>query len=135
MLKLLFDTNVIVSAAMVHGKPRQLLKLGLDGRFVIISSDAMLEELDSLLQRPKFAHVWNEIVRIRKALEVLSVRIPVKSSLNVINDDPDDNVFINTAIDGRVDYIVTGDRHLLELQQFRWIKIVTVDEMLRKLGF
>ena len=135
MLKVVLDTNVVASAVLVNGRPRQLLQIGLEGRFVIISSDAMLEELDSLLQKPKFAHVRNEIVRIRKALEVLSRRIPATSFLSVIDADPDDNVFINAAVDGRADYVVTGDRHLLELKKFRWIKIVTADEMLKKLGF
>jgi predicted nucleic acid-binding protein len=54
--------------------------------------------------------------------------------LKVIEIDPADDIVINTAVDGKTDYIVTGDKHLLELRQFEWLHIVTVDEMLAILG-
>ena len=52
-------------------------------------------------------------------------------SIDTIKEDPDDNHILATAIDGMSDYIVSGDKHLLELRQFKGIKIVSVDEMLK----
>ena len=48
----------------------------------------------------------------------------------MIKEDPDDNLILATAVGGRANYIVSGDRHLLDLGEFRGIKIVTVDRML-----
>ena len=48
----------------------------------------------------------------------------------MIEDDPDDNLILATAIAGRADYIVSGDRHMLALGESRGVKIVTVDRML-----
>jgi predicted nucleic acid-binding protein len=53
----------------------------------------------------------------------------------VIQEDPDDDIFLNTALDGKADYIVSGDPHLLDLSKYKGIKIVTVDDMLKKLGY
>ena len=100
---------------MIDGKPRQLFQLGLDGHFVLIASDPILEELDKVLQRPMFAHTRSEIVQALQTLKALSRRFPAKSSLRVIDAGPDDNIFINAAMDGRAKYVVTGDHQLLEL--------------------
>ena len=48
----------------------------------------------------------------------------------MVETDPDDDIFINTALDGRADYVVSGDRDLLNQKEYRGIKIVKVDEML-----
>ena len=51
--------------------------------------------------------------------------------VNVIKDDPDDNKFIEAALEGKADYIVTQDKHLLNIQEFEGIKIVSPEEFLR----
>lgn len=134
MLKIILDTNVLISAAMHPRKSRALLELGLAGRFVIIASDPLLEEFANVINRPKFEESRRAAKKFVVAINSSCKKINVKSSLKVILDDPDDDIVINTAIDGKADYIVTGDTHLLELRKFRWIQIVTVDEMLKRLG-
>jgi len=54
-----------------------------------------------------------------------------KRKVNVVKQDPDDNKFIEAALEGEADYIVTQDRHLLKLKEFEGIKIVTPEEFLR----
>ena len=56
-----------------------------------------------------------------------------KSEFAVIKTDPADNMILNTAYDGRADYIVSGDLDLLRIERFKQIKIVTVIQMLRLL--
>ncbi len=66
------------------------------------------------------------LVLIRRA-EIIEVR----THLPQITEDPDDNIIIETALDGEADYIVSGDKHLLMLKEFKGIKIVNVEEMLK----
>jgi predicted nucleic acid-binding protein len=54
----------------------------------------------------------------------------IKSKFNVVTADPADDIILRTAVDGKADCIVSGDKHLLALKEFRGIKILTVDEML-----
>jgi len=60
--------------------------------------------------------------------------VNVASKLKVVEDDPKDNMVIETAYDGNADIIVTGDSHLLALRDFKGIKIITVEQMLACLG-
>jgi predicted nucleic acid-binding protein len=60
-------------------------------------------------------------------------KIKVRSTFKVIQDDHDDDIVINTAIDGKADYIVSGDSHLLSLGRFKGIRIMTVEDMLNEL--
>lgn len=57
----------------------------------------------------------------------------IKAHLPQVTEDPDDNLMIETAYSGRADYIVSGDKHLLVLREFKGIKMATVDEVLRAL--
>ena len=60
--------------------------------------------------------------------------VNVKSKFRAVEEDPKDDIVIATAYDGRVDFIVSGDRHLLALEEFKGIRILTVDEMLNVLA-
>lgn len=90
-----------------------------------------LDEVSEVLQRPKFKMTDEDVVRIISALAESSENVPIRSHFQVIINDPDDNIIINTAYDGNADYIVSGDKDLLDLENFRNIKIVSVDEMLK----
>ena len=61
MLRVVFDTNVLVSALISDGKPRELLKRGIEGQFSIVTSDLILKELTMVLRRPKFKTNEDEI--------------------------------------------------------------------------
>jgi putative PIN family toxin of toxin-antitoxin system len=93
----------------------------------------MLMELARVLRRPKFKTNPNEIRRITLALVNSAEVISVKTELKVVKEDPKDNMAIETAYDGDAHFIVTGDRHLLELEDFRGIEITTVEKALKLL--
>lgn len=133
MLRIVLDTNVIVSAIISDGKPRQLFLKGIEGQFSIVTSDLMLKELVRVLRRPKFKTSQSEIRRISRALLSSAEVVDVKSKLEVVKEDLKDNMVIETAYDGNADLIVTGDRHLLELENCEGIKIMTVEEALKSL--
>lgn len=131
MLRIVLDTNVLVSAILRDGKPRKLFQMGIDGKYQILISKEMTDELAKLLHRPKFKITVEEIVRIVSVLKVTGEHVDVTSTLQVVSRDPDDNIIINTAFDGNADYIVSGDKDVKEVKNFKGIKIVSVDEMLK----
>jgi uncharacterized protein len=130
-LRIVLDTNILVSAIIHEGKPRNLLKMGIDDKYKIILSKETLSELAEVLQRPKFKMKREDIIHIISALMQTGDLVKVSSNFETIDDDPDDNIIINTAHDGKADYIVTGDKDLKIIKRFHKIKIVSVDEMLK----
>ena len=130
MLRVVLDTNVLVSAIISDGKPRELLKRGISKQFCIVASDLILKELEIVLRRPKFKTSEDEVHRIILALMQTAEVINVISKLRVVKKDHKDDMIIATAYNGKADMIVSGDSHLLTLEEFRGIKIITVEQML-----
>jgi len=133
MLRAVLDTNVLISAIISDGKPRELLKKGTANQFSIVTSNLILKELITVLRRPKFKTPEDEIQKIIIALLRSSEVIKVKSKFTEVKEDPKDDMIINTAYDGHADVIVTGDKHLLEFENFRGIKIITIETALNLL--
>jgi putative PIN family toxin of toxin-antitoxin system len=134
MVTVVIDTNVLISALVGHGRPRRLVTNLLE-EHELITSREMITELVDVLTRAKFIGINSRHVNrflsilVRKA-EVVRVR----EQVNVIAVDPGDNVVLSTACEGNADYIVSGDKHLLDLKEFRGVRIVTVKEMLELLA-
>ena len=132
MYRIVLDTNVLISAIIRNGKPRQLLRKSVnDRKYVMVTSDEILNETADVLRRPKFQISEDEIKEILFVLISSSDIKMTKSRFKVIKEDPDDDVIINTAYDGQADYIVSGDDDLLRVKEFKGIQIVTVVEMLK----
>lgn len=130
MLRVVLDTNVLISAVISDGKPRELLRKGISKAFCLVTSDLLLRELGTVLRRPKFNIDKDEIHRILLALMQASEVVEVVSKFNLVEEDPKDDMVVETAYNGRADFIVSGDNHLLALKKFREIRIVDVKQML-----
>lgn len=130
MLRVVLDTNVLVSAIISDGKSRELLKRGIANQYSLVTSDLILKELVTVIRRPKFKTSEDEVHRTILALIRTANVVSVKTKLKAVKEDPKDDMIIETAVDGAADMIVTGDGHLLALETFRRIKILTVEEML-----
>ena len=128
MVRVVVDTNVLVSALIDDGKPRRLVVELLDKHTVILSRQ-MLAELADVLSRDKFSVTSSQVDRFVSSLVRMSKIVPDNTRFKVILEDPDDNMVLNTAFSGRADFIVTGDHHLLVLRQFKKTKIVNVNQM------
>lgn len=131
MLRIVLDTNILISAIIHDGKPRKLFQLGINGKYQLLTSKETLHELSDVLQRPKFKMNRENIIRIISALMNTGENILVTSNLKIINNDPDDDIMINLAYDGDANYLVSGDKHLQNLENFHGIRIVSVDNMLK----
>lgn len=128
-LRVVIDTNVLVSALVGHGKPRRLVVLLLE-QHEVVSSHQMLAELADVLSRNKFPEIHRS--QVNSFLSILGSRailVTVKQTNSVIEEDPDDDIVLATALEGKAAYLVSGDSHLLKLGKFKDVRIVTVKEM------
>ncbi len=136
MIIVVFDLNVLVSSLIVKGKPHNLFRRAKNNEFTLELSSEMFSELVNVVSRKKFEKYVTDIdVKLFLAdLSRIGKFVKAKSKFKVILEDPDDDIIVRTAYDGKADYIVSGDRHLLALKEFRGIKILTVNEMLNILN-
>ena len=124
------DTNVLISALIGHGKPRCLVTKLLEEQALVTSTE-MLAELADVLARPKFVGIKGaEISEFLSIIASKAVVVRIRQHLKIIMEDPDDDIVLTTAYEGKANYLVSGDMHLLNLKNFRGIRIVTVKEML-----
>lgn len=123
------DTNIVVAGLLWHGLPLQVLNEAIDGNVTLYSSAILLDELAHTLGYPKFtariagADTSPDILVARYAAMVQ--RIEPLTIPRVIERDPDDDHVLACALEARADLIVSGDRDLLDLEQFQGIPIVT----------
>ena len=116
-----FDTNVLISALIKTGKPRQQFSLAAKGRFKIVLSKSLLEEFLETADAAKIRK-YADLGTIDDFLRIIdhaAEMIKVKSKFKVVKADPDDDYVLRTAFDGKTEYIVSGDSHLLVLGEFR----------------
>jgi len=124
------DTNVTISATFWRGHPRLIFELAGQGRLTLLSSAPMEAELIRVLAYPKFGLTPAEILPIVSDMRRLAQLVDVTSSLDVVTEDPTDNRFLECALDGEADYLVSGDHHLLSIGSFRGIGIVRPRDLL-----
>lgn len=136
-MRLVLDTNVVVSGLLWDGAPRSLLLIARDKRVDLITSLPLLAELTNILERPKFA---KKIVASTLTIDELVDRYAalaemVRPTLTPrIAPDPDDDVVIGTALAATASLIVTGDRALRSVAAHGDVRIVGVAEALQIIG-
>lgn len=131
-MKVVVDTNVIVSGIFwKHGNPRKILEIVELEIIELLFSKETLEELSKVLDKHfKMSVKYREDI-IRFLLEKAAV-VAVTSSVDICSDR-NDNKFLELAVDGNADYIVSGDKHLLEIKKFKGTRIVKPAEFLENL--
>lgn len=134
MIKTVLDTNVVISAVIFGGKPRRVLNLAIEGKISLFFSEPMFEEIREILGGRKFRFTAPQLLAVERELEALSDTIYPDKSIKIVKDDPDDDVFIECALAAEADYIVSGDKHLLDLKNYGNIKIVNAAEFIEVVG-
>lgn len=124
--RVVVDTNVLISGYLWRGAPRRVLDLTRTDQWLLLSSSATLQEFIRVLTYKKFGLTPDEVIPFIDDLRHISEFVHVTSKLQPIAADPTDNIFLNLAIDGNANVIVSGDRHLLELKAFQHISILSV---------
>ena len=129
MIRAVLDANVFVSAILsAKGNPGKILNAWRDDKFLLLISRPILEELGRVFRYPKIKkrHRWSEqkIQTFLEDLSRLTIVTPGKLSLAIIADDPSDDRYLECAVEGEADYLVSGDDHLLRLGAYKEVLIV-----------
>ena len=130
--RVVFDTNVFLSALTFGGKPEVVFEMARAGQIRMVVSPSILAELASVLKN-KFA--WDD-EDVREALMVVGRHADLVKPglrLRVLEDDADNRI-LECAVEGRADWIFSGDHHLLGLKEFRGIPIARVSDFLSVAG-
>lgn len=129
MLRVVFDTNVLLSAFIFGGNPERLFDLARFGELrLVVSPDILLEF--AFVLREKFAWAEEDITEAIRAIGRASELVRPGETLKIVSDDADNRV-LECAVAGKADFIVTGDHHLLDLRSFEGVKIVKPRDFLK----
>ena len=128
-MRVVIDTNVFISA-ILGGRLGIIVDEWKARKFTIIVSEAIAREYLDVLNRPKFSISRREIVETTDYLLKTVEFVTPLESVNAVEADPTDNKFLETALQGKADYIVSGDAHLLDLKTFRDIPIISAHDFI-----
>lgn len=124
------DSNVIVSGLGWSGAPARIVEAVLAGELVLVTSLPLLAELRRVLAYPKLAKAIPDGPRLADLVEMSSVVVEPIDAFAVVEDESDNRI-LEAAVAASVDYVVSGDEHLLTLGSFHGIPILTPAEFVR----
>lgn len=128
-MKVVFDTNILVSALVFPGgRGEAALRRIVEEQDQLVISKPILDELLGILGR-KFARDAEELAHAAVFLSELGILVKPRQRLRAVKDDPDNRI-LECAIAGRADAIVTGDKALLGLREYRSVRILSLREYL-----
>ena len=130
-LRVVVDTNVLISSLIFGGKPRQIITLIQNHKIVAVTSPLLIAELVDILVK-KFYFIP---AKVELTLELIKENFTIVYPTEVVDAvrrDQDDNKVLEAAIEGHCSHLVTGDSHLLDLALFRNIVILKPDDFLSK---
>ena len=133
MIKAVFDTNIYISAIFWRGKPYKLMQAAINRKFILVSSQPILNELSERL-REKFSVPADKTDKYLNFLAQLAYLVKPAENVHIVKEDPQDDKIIATALAGKADFIVTGDKHLLKLAKVSSIEIVKAADFIDKIG-
>jgi putative PIN family toxin of toxin-antitoxin system len=130
--RIVIDTNIYILAIFWGGKPRSVVDLGHNGQVSIFTSLQIEKEINKKL-KTKFGLFDEEVAQILFDFSTFTLPIKVSQKITVIDDDPDDK-FIECAVASRAGFIISGDKHLLNLKEYNGIKIMKATDFLHLCG-
>ena len=132
-MRVVLDTNAWLSAIVWKGEANKLIDAVLSKKIEIIITQEILSEIIDVLSRSKF----KEFIDKEKTEDLIKVILSIaelietKTKINIIKEDPKDNIILEAASDGKVEYIISYDKHLRNMLQFNKIKIITPTDFLK----
>ncbi|WRH68052.1 MAG: putative toxin-antitoxin system toxin component, PIN family [Planktothrix sp. GU0601_MAG3] len=132
-LRFVIDTNVLVSSILIASSPsdRALKKVRSLGD--ILFAETTFQELQEILNRPKFDRYVSFNIRLQflAKIKLESEEVTIIENIKICRDEKDDK-FLEVAVNGNANYLITGDKDLLVLNPFRDINIIAVNEFLTR---
>lgn len=132
-MRIVIDTNVVASGIVFGGKPERLLELAIKNDVEMCVSPQILAEYDEIIARLSAKYPNRTIAISLKDLTDNALLVTPSQTVTVCRD-PDDNKFIECAMEGKCLYIVSGDNDLLDLRSYADVEIVTVAEFFEQYG-
>jgi putative PIN family toxin of toxin-antitoxin system len=131
-LKVVIDTNVVISGLLFGGTPGKLIPLWQKRAIRPMASKQIIDEYLQVLTYPRFKLDEAEInfILYREILPYFDIT-EAPSKKRVIAEDPADDKFIHCALSGKATHIISGDKHLLALKDYHDIKILSPSEFLK----
>ncbi len=132
--KIVLDTNVVISAAISSdGNPAKIFEMLIGEEVENFTTIEIIDEIKEVFGRPRIMK-YLSLVEIQFIIDTFvrfSTQIESAVKIKAVKDDPDDNKFLECAITANADYIISGDPHLLNIKEFRGIKIVSPAQFIR----
>ncbi len=127
------DTNVYIAALNFGGTPEEILGLVRAGIIQLFMSPSMLREIEAVVLRKSH---WSprDVRKAGVAIQGFSRLVRPQEAVHVITDDEPDNCILECALEAGADFVITGDRHLRQLNTFRGISIVSPREFIEASG-
>jgi len=138
-LLIVLDTNVLISAAfgIENTTPDQIHQALRKQEYILVTSPEILQEIEEVLNREKIIQITKmtkaEIKKFLQDLIDIAFIVSGNVAVQVSQKDPDDDKFIAAAIEGKADYIVSGDKPLLNIKEYMGIKIISPKDFMRLL--
>lgn len=138
-LLVVLDTNVLISASFSKKDsiPNQILQALKNQKFILITTPEILDEIEAVLHYQKVLKITkmteSEIKKFMEVIIDLSLVVPGNVIVQTIKKDPDDDKFLAAAIEGRADYVITGDKPLLDIKEYQGVRILTPADFLKRL--
>ena len=137
-MKLVVDTNVLVSAFLWKGTPGRLIELAGEKECQLFTSRVLIDELAEVLQRKKLAKQVQatglSAAQMLRNYQKLATTVPARRLAQQVSRDADDDAVLACALAAQVGLIVSGDDDLLVLKQFQEIRIVTPAQAVKMIG-
>ena len=130
-MKVVADTNVLISGLFWDGNEADILKLFKIGELTNLISPSLIMELDNVLSRRKFGLENREVDSLLAEILTISTIVDPSLRIQAVVSDPDDNRVLECALAGNAEFIISGDRHLLELGHYREITIIRASDFLK----
>jgi putative PIN family toxin of toxin-antitoxin system len=124
-MKIVIDSNVFISSFFWSGNPQKIFDRVINGLDELFITDEIIEEITSVMGSRKFNTNRSEIEDYIKIIEKYSKKTVSKNVPESISRDKDDDKILQCGFNGNVDFIITGDKDLLVLKEYKAIKIIT----------
>ncbi|MDP9750273.1 MULTISPECIES: putative toxin-antitoxin system toxin component, PIN family [Thermoanaerobacter] len=137
-MRAVIDTNILISGFISkRSYPAKVLDYWILNKINPVVSRKIVEEYADVLARDKFSALGSTEERLNLLHRILSldwvVFVYPQQKIDVIKDAPKDNIFLECAIEGNCEFVVSGDQHLLQLKEYRNIKIIKAEEFINLL--
>jgi putative PIN family toxin of toxin-antitoxin system len=130
VLRVVLDTNVLISAILFGGKPRRILEKAIRGEIRLCISEPILEELKGVLQRSKFDYSAEMIQFLLREFIAIADLVNPSQNFRVVPEDPEDNRILECAVEAKANYVISGDFHLLKLRKYLSVQVLNASEFL-----